>query len=77
VSYRSRDYVPPDGVMFRAVGYDSAGRAVAAAGPYATRGPATARRAAMWHRRGVVRVAVEVCRPAWETVPGTEIPADG
>lgn len=72
MSSRTREYVTPNGPMFRAVGYNAEGVAVAAAGPYATRRPAAAMRASMW-RRGVVRVRVEICEPVWAVVSGTEI----
>lgn len=71
MSSRTRDYVGPNAEMFRAVGYDAEGTAVWSVGPYSTRGPAM--RARHGWRGRAVRVRVEVCRPTWEAVPGTEI----
>lgn len=72
MSSRTRNYVPPNGVMFRAAAYDKAtGECVRSAGPYSTRGPAMAARSWLW--RPGRRVVVESCQPVWQEIDGTEL----
>lgn len=72
MSSRTRNYVKPAGVMFRASSYDvETGWCVRSAGPYSTRGAAMRQRRTL--RRDGVRVVVEVCIPTWVEVNGTEL----
>lgn len=74
MSRRTRNYVGPDDVMFRAAAYNvETGACVWTAGPYSTRGPAMAAR--HWWRRSGVRVVAETCWPTWVAIPGTELEA--
>lgn len=72
MSIRSRDYVGPNAIMYRAVAYDASEHEVRATGPYATRRAAMASR--HWCKtRDSVLVRVEACSPQWQPIPGTEL----
>ncbi len=71
MSRRARNYVPPNGAMWRAAAYNEAGECVRSIGPYATRGPAMTARGSL--KRPGLRVLVECCWPAWYPERGTEV----
>lgn len=60
-----RNYVGPDGAMYRVAAYDIQGVCIAALGPYATVRAARGQRKG-WRTR--YRVAIEMCCPLWVEV---------